>query len=127
MKYEFKYALGNLPLIDIFLIYKNEELHISALLDTGADYTIFPRDVTDRLGIRLEQGEKEIIEGVGEGKIIVYKHNVKIRIGQDILDVAACFSSKNDVPENILGRVDLLKNFKVILIKNKFVLEEDKE
>lgn len=37
----------------------------------------------------------------------------------------ACFSLRNDIPENILGREELISNFKTTFLRYKFILEPE--
>jgi len=102
-----------------------EWLHLWVLLDTGADYTIFPKDVADRLRIPLTKGKMEIIEGVGHGTIVAYKHPIEMRIADRSIKITACFSMRDDIPENILGREELISNFKITFRKDGFSMEPE--
>ena len=92
------------------------------MIDTGADYTVFSRDVASELGIDVEGGQKEILDGAG-GHILVYKHALEIKIGKKLIKTKGCFSIRNDIPENVIGRKDMIDNFKIIFSKNNFTLE----
>lgn len=119
----YKYSFNKLPIIEITLIHNNKSVTLNALVDTGADYTIFPRDVADELGININQGTLIVLEGAGRGKIVAYKHKIKIKIEKIALENVVCFSLENDLPENILGRNDLLKKFRIIFERNFFIFE----
>lgn len=108
-------------MIEIELYYKNKTLRLSALIDTRADYTIFSRGIAEKLGIDLENGEMKVLEGAG-GNLIAYKHQIKLKICDKEIEIIACFSEKEDIPENILGRKEIINNFKLVFDKNHFEL-----
>lgn len=60
----------------------NISISVMALLDTGADHCVFPKFVADNLGIDLKGAalETEIMQGLAEQKIEVWKHNFKINL-----------------------------------------------
>ncbi len=122
MKHRFPYLLGKLPILNIKILYKDKKVSLSSLIDTGADYTIFSREVAEKLGIRVEEGEMIVLEGAG-GNIIGYLHSIKILLCNREIEIIACFSEKDDVPEHILGRKDVINNFKLTLSKDWFELE----
>ena len=123
MKYD--YFLDKLPMLEIEIFFSNKSVRLLALIDTGADYTIFPRTIAQKLNIPLENGKIKILEGAG-GTILARVHPVKINIGGIKIKTLACFSEKNDVPEQILGRLDILNHFKLVLDKHYFELIEHK-
>ncbi len=55
---------------------------IMALLDTGADHCVFPKFVADQSQIDLKGAalSSEVMQGLGETKIEVWKHNFKIEL-----------------------------------------------
>lgn len=55
--------------------------------------------------------------------IVGYLHHLKILLCDQEITVIACFSEKDDVPENIMGRKDVINNFKLTLSKDWFELE----
>lgn len=122
----FNYLLGKLPVIDLKVVYKGKVLSLAALIDTGADYTIFSRAIARKLGINVEEGEMKVLEGAG-GSIVAYIHQVNIILCNKEIGIKACFSEKEDVPENILGRKDVINHFKLILDKERFELVPHEE
>ena len=123
MKYD--YFLDKLPMLEIEIFFSNKSVRLLALIDTGADYTIFPRTIAQKLNIPMENGKIKILEGAG-GTILARVHPVKINIAGIKIKTVACFSEKNDVPEQILGRLDILNHFKLVLDKHYFELIEHK-
>ncbi len=122
MKFHFRYFLGKLPLLDAELAYSDKKIRLSALLDTGADYSVFSRGVAQKLNIPLEKGELKVLEGAG-GTIVAYRHSVKLKLCGKEIHIKACFCEKeSSIPENILGRRDVIDHFKVLFDKNNFTL-----
>ncbi len=121
MNYQFRYFLEKLPMVEVELSHGKNETTLIALIDTGADFTIFPREVADDLGISVEKGKLKILQGAG-GNLVAYLHPVRIKLCDLNLPIIACFSEKNDVPEHILGRSDVLNHFKLILDRDQFEL-----
>ncbi len=122
MKYLFNYFLNKLPMIEVEMVHKNNIISVWALIDTGADYSIFPREVAEELGITVEKGEMIVLDGAG-GSIVAYLHPLKVRFCEKEVDIKACFSEKENIPENILGRKDVINNFQLTLSKDWFELE----
>lgn len=65
MKHRFPYLLGKLPILNIKLIHEDKKLSLSSLIDAGTDYTIFSREIAEKLGIKVEKGEMIVLEGAG--------------------------------------------------------------
>ncbi len=118
----FPYLLGKLPVLSIHLTYESIVVHLPALIDTGADYTIFSREVAESLGINVELGKMIVLEGAG-GNIVGYLHPINVELCGKVIEVMACFSGKDDIPEHILGRKDVLNHFQFTLSKDWFELE----
>ena len=76
-----------------------------------------------KLVIDMRKGELTILEGAGLGKIVAFKHPIKTILENTEINSEACFPIENDLPENLLGRTDLLTNFRVVFEKDKFSLE----
>ena len=80
--------------------------------DSGADFSLFPRSVSKILGLNLKAGEKSFIQGVGGKRLVIYVHQVKLRIGDKELSLKAGFAFSDRVPY-LLGRVDVLDHFDI--------------
>lgn len=94
-----------------------------ALLDTGADHCVFPKLVADQLGLGLktEAIETETMQGLGETKIEVWKHNFKVELenqnrqgvfwkSKDL--IVGCVEHDN-IPA-ILGFSNFMCHFKIV-------------
>ncbi len=72
------------PWIPISIINPANSKHINvmALLDTGADHCVFPKLVADQLGLDLKGAalSGEVMQGLAENKIEVWKHNFRIEL-----------------------------------------------
>lgn len=68
--------------VDIINPTNNKRIGVQALLDTGADHCVFPKFVADHLGIDLKGAalSSEVMQGLGENKIEVWKHAFKIEL-----------------------------------------------
>lgn len=100
----------------------NKFIKVFALLDTGADHCVFPKLVADQLGLDLKGAalSSEIMQGLGETKIEVWKHNFRIELqspdrknifwrGKDT--IVGCVEHDNIPP--ILGFSNFMCHFKI--------------
>jgi hypothetical protein len=54
------------PFVEIYLKIKESQwFRVSTYADSGADITIFPKSVSDILGLKLQNGQENIVTGVG--------------------------------------------------------------
>ncbi|MBI2666849.1 hypothetical protein HYX13_04510 [Candidatus Woesearchaeota archaeon] len=81
-----------LPVIPLRIKYRGEWIAIKAYIDTGASFCIFPAEMTELLGITLEEGEyKEVV--LGDGDILkIYIHKITILIAGMEFEISAGFS-----------------------------------
>jgi hypothetical protein len=101
------------------------ELHVQAAsgrwrkfslrVDSGAVISVLTRSAADLLGIPCESGEEVDLTGIGAGPRRYFVHRVIARIGgmQDF-EMRIAFADREDVP-NLLGRLDLIDRFDIIL------------
>ena len=84
-----------------------------AWIDSGSPWCIFHSSFCRSLGITLESGIKDDLEGITGGPAVaVYFHKVKIVIGSTQFETMAGFSSGLSVA-GILGRHGFFDNFSV--------------
>lgn len=76
-----------------------------ALLDTGADVSMFQSRWAEKIGIDLEAGREEHINGI-KGGILCFAHNITIKIGAIPVQCEVLFSRElGDNPEDqLVGR-----------------------
>jgi hypothetical protein len=60
----------------------NKTINTLALLDTGADHCVFPKVIADQTGLDLKGAaiSSEVMQGLAESKIEVWKHSFKIHL-----------------------------------------------
>lgn len=93
----------------------------NALADTGADISVLPRDVGDLLIEDVTKGKPYEIRGiVPYAKLIVYIHQLKLRLNGKEFELPVAISDSNDVPP-ILGRVKGLDLFDANFLKGEEV------
>ena len=74
-----------------------------AIVDSGANVSLFQYEVAELLGIKLMQGRKIPLSGIG-GKISGYLHTIRLEVGGHLFSCQVCFSKELRVPLNLLGR-----------------------
>jgi hypothetical protein len=125
------------PWIPILIINpaNNTQLNMMALLDTGADHCVFPKLVADQLGLDLKGAalETEVMQGLGETKIEVWKHLFKVHLASPdrkgivwkSKDVVVGCVDHDGIPP-ILGFSNFMSHFKVTFnYANKRILIDD--
>jgi hypothetical protein len=81
-------------------------------VDSGADTCLFPKGDASLLKLNLYEGEYSPVVGVGRIMMPAYVHDVKMRIGENVLDASVAFADSDEVPR-LLGRRDIFRRFKV--------------
>jgi predicted aspartyl protease len=109
------------PVVEIYLKTKeNQWFKVSTYADSGADITIFPKSVSEILGLKLQDGQESTVTGVGGEEIKIFIHKITIRIEEEKLHVRAGFAEREDIPY-LLGRTDILTHFNILFKKDKVV------
>lgn len=117
-----KDAKGNsFPLLPLTLSFKGGKKDLFALVDSGATVSIFRSEVAEALGIKIEEGERIYLGGVG-GHIKGYLHHLKIEVAGKIFICPIAFSHEYTVSFNLLGREAFFKQFKIIFEEKKNLL-----
>jgi hypothetical protein len=62
------------------------------------------------MGINVEQGEEKIFRGI-VGELIAYVHKIPVSINDREVETRVAFAL-SEVP-NLLGRLDIFKNFEI--------------
>lgn len=97
------------PIIKVGLRDANgEQFELS--VDSGADISIFSRRIGDIMGINVEKGEEKIFRGI-VGELIAYVHKIPVSINDREVETRVAFAL-SEVP-NLLGRLDIFKNFEI--------------
>jgi len=87
-----------------------EPFDLGVLVDSGADISIFSRRIGDIMGIDVEKGEEKIFRGI-VGELIAYVHKIPVFINDREVETRVAFAL-SEVP-NLLGRLDIFKNFEI--------------
>lgn len=99
------------PIVKVGLRDADGELfELSVLVDSGADISIFSRRIGDIMGIDVEKGEEKIFRGI-VGELLAYVHKIPISINDREVETRVAFAL-SEVP-NLLGRLDIFKNFEI--------------
>jgi len=98
IKFEIETTIGWIPVL--------------GYVDSGADVTLLPMSFIKPLGIKLGEEEIKEIRGVGEGLVSVILKDVKLKIGETVLEVTVGVALIEDVPY-LLGRKDVFNKFRI--------------
>ena len=103
---EFAYVVINdksYPVIPLHIRNKNGERDLEALVDSGALMSTFGAEVANKLGVKIENGERRISIGTA-GKIEVFIHEVEIKVFDKWFPCKVAFSKELRTKFNLLGR-----------------------
>ena len=105
------------PIAKVGLIDASGELfELSMLVDSGADITILSKRIGDIMGVDVEQGEAKVFRGI-VGEMIAYVHKIPLYINGKEVETRVAFAL-SEVP-NLLGRLDIFKNFEISFRKEE--------
>jgi len=79
---------------------------------------LFPGSVCEILSLNLDEGEESTITGISGEEIKIFIHNIKIKIGEEKMDIRAGFCVREDIPY-LLGRTDILSHFDICFESDK--------
>ena len=125
MKKYFKFARENSsslgfvyrPIAKVGLRDANGEMfELSMLVDSGADISILSKRIGDIMGLDVEQGEAKVFRGI-VGELIAYVHKIPLFINGMEVETRVAFAL-SEVP-NLLGRLDIFKNFEISFRKDE--------
>jgi len=109
------------PVVEMHLRTREGEwFKISSYADSGADITILPRSVCKILGLRLQDGQENVVTGVSGEEIKIFIHKITVRIGDEEIEIRAGFAEREDIPY-LLGRTDILNRFNILFESDKVV------
>jgi predicted aspartyl protease len=93
---------------------KWQEFHLK--IDTGAIITAMNPGDCELLGFNLTDGEEADLTTANNSKLKVFVHNIKLKIGNDILPstVRVAFAA-TQISELLLGRLDIFNFFDITL------------
>ena len=109
------------PVVEMYLrTGEGEWFNVSPYADSGADITILPRSVCEILGLRLQDGQENVVTGVSGEEIKIFIHKITVRIGDEEIEIRAGFAEREDIPY-LLGRTDILNRFNIPFESDKVV------
>ncbi len=89
---------------------------LSMLVDSGADISILSKRIGDIMGVDVEQGEAKVFRGI-VGEMMAYVHKISLFIDGEEVETRVAFAL-SEVP-NLLGRLDIFKNFEISFRKEE--------
>ncbi len=94
----------------------NQEVEWTAKLDTGAQYCVFERECGEQLGLTIEDGQPQRMEGPRGQGFDTFGHEVTIEVlGYPVLSTVF-FPIDPGFRRSVLGRVGWLNKFRLALI-----------
>lgn len=114
-----KYILR--PIISVSLQHKNKSIHYEALIDAGADFCIFPIELADILGIKLNPKRTIYFSGVDEQPIKGIISKVILRIGEINITTEIVFAESGST--RVLGQRGFFDHFDVKLSYQRQTIE----
>ena len=91
------------------------------LVDTGADITMLPYHASEWLDCRLQR-KRSRVYGIDGAGVTVYASSIAVRMDDRIENIRCVFSNRDDIPF-ILGRLDLLKRYDLLFLKDRICLK----
>ena len=119
-RYKFKYSpepskrgIVYRPIAHVYLQSKDSSWYLFyPYVDSGADTSLFSKGDASLLKLNLYEGEYSPIAGIGRVMLPAYIHNVKMRIGETLMNASIAFADSDEVPR-LLGRTDVFKRFRI--------------
>ncbi|MFA4819475.1 MAG: hypothetical protein WC613_00785 [Candidatus Aenigmatarchaeota archaeon] len=108
------------PLISIEILSKDDLWYglDEVLVDTGADITLIPKSVGEVLVGDITLGKKAAIKGITPFELIIYIHNLKMKVMNKEFETSIAIADSDDVPA-VLGRFKALDLFNAEFLKGK--------
>jgi len=94
MKREFSYLDKDgqyFPVVEVTLRQAKQVITVKALIDSGASFSVFHPEIAEYLGIKMEQGKKVYLTGIG-GRILGYLHKVILDLDGKTFECKLVFS-----------------------------------
>ncbi len=112
MKFMYQLWEGeDLPIVPLTLKGKEEWIDFDAYIDTGASFCLFPADVAEILGVRLEEGEiRKMLLGDGNA-LTAYLHNLPVSLAGKEFLAPIGFSKGLGTNLAIMGRRGVFNQF----------------
>jgi len=98
------------PQLPLKLKYGSNEVEVFGLLDSGALRSLFNFGIAASLGLDVESGIKETIQGIN-GKINIFAHELEIEAAGKKFKTKIAFSKEFTSSFNIIGRLGFFEHF----------------
>lgn len=126
MKFDYKKLSAKIlrPIIPIEILHNGNSIRYEVLVDSGADMNIVPSELAQPLGIDVESGRKEYVNGITGGGLPYYVHQVTIKIGGWPYTVEMGFML--DMPPfgyGVVGQRGFFEHFKVVFDRQRAEIE----
>ncbi|MCI0691392.1 retroviral-like aspartic protease family protein [candidate division KSB1 bacterium] len=108
------------PVIEVTFLHSGLTTSDFAIIDSGSTFSLFSREIADELGIAVLQGRTQKLTTLG-GPILVYGHEVTIKIVPNFQYKTEILFSEYPIPRNLLGHNGFL-NQMAIALRSKFGL-----
>ena len=89
--------------LDVKIQLANLSIKFEAKIDTGAEACIFPRSLGERIGIEIENGERQIFNTVTDS-FLTYGHSITLTVAEIEFDSYVFFAEDVNFTRNVLGR-----------------------
>lgn len=112
-----------LPIIPLAIRGSEEWVDFNAYIDTGASFCLFPANVAEVLGLRIEMGEqRQMILGDGNA-LTVYIHNLAVSLAGKEFIAPIGFSKGLGINFAIIGRKGIFNNFTICFHESEKAIE----
>ena len=98
------------PIIPISLRFNNRSIRYEALIDSGADFNIFPLEIAENLGIKLERGKKIYFSSVSGDALDGVITDLVLELGSTRVETKVVFAQ---VGNGVLGQYGFFDNFQI--------------
>lgn len=95
---------------------KEDTIDTDSLVDSGADYCLFPAFYLRRVGVKLEDGVWNELDGIGGVRIPAYLHRITMHLDKynHQFEALVNFSEKQTFP--LLGRKGFFDHFEEVVL-----------
>jgi predicted aspartyl protease len=112
------------PVVEVLLRDQTGQwIKVFPYVDSGADFSLFPKGVCKLLNLKLDAGQRKLIQGVSGKPAVIYLHRVEMRIGEINFSARVGFAVSERMPY-LLGRLDVLEHFDIRFEEDRVCLTE---
>ena len=98
------------PIIPVSIRYKNRSFYFEALIDSGSDFNIFPKELGEKLGIKLQAKNKVQFSGINSAFNEGFSASANLNIGIFTINTEIVFSEAME-SKGILGQYGFFDKF----------------